>query len=376
VRIGTEHEVADAQNIVQQIVDPDGRGLETHWDKTSFMFLVGLILYAIHFHRAQAGSHVASLADVSDLLSNPEGIDKLYLRMKENRFGNAGTVHSVIAKASIDMLEKDPRERSSVLSTAKTFFALYTDPVVSKNIAKSGFRIADLTNHRTPVSLYLIVDPANKARLKPLVRLILTQIVRNLTPRLQFVDGAPVKPYRHRLLLLLDEFPSLGRLPIFEDALAHIAGYGLKAYLVTQDLSQLYAAYGKDEGIISSCQVRIAYAPNKLETAELLSRMTGMATVLKRQVQTSGGRSAMLLRNVSESVQEHERPLLTADECMRLPGAKKDTASDRITEAGDMLVFVAGHPPIYGRQLLYFQDPIFSERARIPAPDTSDVLSV
>ena len=112
----------------------------------------------------------------------------------------------------------------------------------------------------------------------------------------------------------------------------------------------------------------------KLETAELLSKMTGTATVVKRQVQTSGGRAALLLRNASETLQEYERPLLTPDECMRLPGAKKDAASDRIKEAGDMLVFVAGSPPIYGRQILYFQDPVFAERARIPAPDQSDIL--
>jgi type IV secretion system protein VirD4 len=272
------------------------------------------------------------------------------------------------------MLETPERERGSTLSTVKTNFALYRDPVVSKNIAQSGFRISDLMNSEQPVSLYIIVDPTNKARLKPLIRLILTQIVRNLTPRLKFVEGQAVKPYKHRLLLMLDEFPSLGKLPIFEDALAHIAGYGMKAYLITQDLSQLAAVYGKDEGIIANCQVRIATAPNKIETANLLSEMTGTATVIKRQVATSGGRASLWLRNVNESLQEHERPLLTPDECMRLPSAKKDAATDRITEAGDMLVFVAGHPPIYGKQILFFKDPVFSARSKIPAPDKSAVL--
>ena len=38
-----------------------------------------------------------------------------------------------------------------------------------------------------------------------------------------------------------------------------------------------------------------------------------------------------------------------------------------------MLIFVAGHPPIYGRQILYFLDPVFSERVKVEAGNT-DVL--
>ncbi len=37
-----------------------------------------------------------------------------------------------------------------------------------------------------------------------------------------------------------------------------------------------------------------------------------------------------------------------------------------------MLIFMAGQAPIYGRQILYFQDPVFSSRAAIPAPHRSD----
>lgn len=373
VRVGTQHEVADAQNIVQMIVDPEGKGLDDHWDKTSFMFLAGVVLFTIYETRRTKSSTMASLPDVAATLSNSEGIDKLYTRMMNNAFGEGGKAHVVIARAAIDMLEKDPRERGSVLSSAKTHFALYADPVVSRNITRSDFKIADLMNREKPVTLYLIVDPANKDRLKPIVRLILTQIVRNLTPRMKFSEGRAVTTYKHRLLLMLDEFPSLGRLPIFEDALAHLAGYGIKAYLLIQDTTQLAEAYGPNESIKSNCHVKTAFAPNNVETAELLSKMTGTSTVIKRDVSTSGQRVAPMLGQVSERLQEVERPLLTPDECMRLPGAKKD-AKGQITEAGDMLIFAAGFAPVYGKQPLYFIDPVFSARAKIPAPVKSDTL--
>jgi type IV secretion system protein VirD4 len=77
--------------------------------------------------------------------------------------------------------------------------------------------------------------------------------------------------------------------------------------------------------------------------------------------------------NIQSSTQETQRSLLTADEVMRLPAATKD-AHGNVTEPGDMLIFMAGQTPIYGKQILYFLDPTFSERARIAAPEKSEVL--
>ena len=56
-----------------------------------------------------------------------------------------------------------------------------------------------------------------------------------------------------------------------------------------------------------------------------------------------------------------------------MPAALKDEAG-QITKAGDMVVYVAGFPAIYGRQPLYFKDPVFSQRAAIAAPAKSDAL--
>src|SRR6202022_1221050 len=173
-----------------------------------------------------------------------------------------------------DMLNKAENEKSGVLSTAMSFLTLYRDPVVARNTEVSDFKIADLMNSERPVSLYLVVLPSDKDRLKPLIRLIINQAVRTLAKRLRFVDGRAVANYKHRLLMLVDEFPALGRLDVLQEALAFVAGYGIKAYLISQDLSQLYAAYGTEEAIMANCTVRIAFAPNKIETAEVLSKMS------------------------------------------------------------------------------------------------------
>ena len=87
--------------------------------------------------------------------------------------------------------------------------------------------------------------------------------------------------------------------------------------------------------------------------------------MVKEKVSTSGGRFSVMLDKVSTTYDEHKRHLLTADECMRLPAATKD-ASDKIVAPGDMIVLVAGEPPIYGKQPMYFLDPKLLERAQIP----------
>ena len=56
-----------------------------------------------------------------------------------------------------------------------------------------------------PTTLYLVIPPSDISRTKPLVRLVLNQIGRRLTEKLD-AGGR-----RHQLLLMLDEFPALGR---------------------------------------------------------------------------------------------------------------------------------------------------------------------
>jgi type IV secretory pathway TraG/TraD family ATPase VirD4 len=142
-------------------------------------------------------------------------------------------------------------------------------------------------------------------------------------------------------------------------------------HLITQDISQLHKIYGRDDVISGNCHVQIAYATSNLETAKHLSEASGITTIVKEAESVSGDRGSIMKRNVSVSLQELSRPLLTVDECMRLRGAEKD-AEGRILVPGDMLIFVAGHPAVYGRQMLFFLDPELSRRAKLPAPEHSE----
>jgi type IV secretion system protein VirD4 len=303
-----------------------------------------------------------------------------HLGYKEAARAKGGTAvepitHPVVAQEAQSILNKPDEEAGSVLSTVISNLGLFRDPVVAKNTSKSSFKIRDLMNNDDPVSCYLVINPNDQLRLMPLTRLVLTQIIFTLAARMDFAEGRSAETYKHRLLLLLDEFPSLGKLDLFEKALGFIGGYGLKSYIIAQGLPQLFKSYGKDESIRVGCHIQVAFAPNDMETCEYLSKSTGQMTILKENVSESfqegklfGGKSHQT------SLQEVQRPLMTPDECRRLPGLKKNSSGD-VVDAGNMLVFPAGFSAIYGVQTLYFLDPEMDRRSKIPPPERSDNLT-
>ncbi len=183
-RIGTGHEVGDVQNLATLLVDPDGRGLDSHWQKTSQALLVGVILHAL-YKRKNEGTP-ASLPEVDHMLSDPDrSVAELWMEMLTYHHAD-GKSHPVVGAAARDMLDRPEEEAGSVLSTAKSYLALYRDPVVARNSSTSSFRIADLMNHASPVSLYIMTQPTDKARLRPLVRILINMIVRVLADGMKF----------------------------------------------------------------------------------------------------------------------------------------------------------------------------------------------
>ena len=381
VRLFTPRDVSDAQNIANMIVRTgEDSPQERYWQDAAASITTGMILHVCY--EAALNGRVACLADLAHVFTTPgqsfrDTLAELISYEHDPRFahkwhmpnGDRTTTHPVVKEKVQEMLDKEDKDFGGVLSTAKTALTLYSDPLVAQNTSASDFTINDLVNHPRPVSLYLVVPPSDKIRLRPLIRLMFTMVVNRLTERMVF-EGAEQKKNRHRLLLLIDEFPSLNRMEIFADALSYMAGYGLKAYLITQDIRQIVDAYGNNESIVSNCHVRMAFAPNQFETAELLSKMTGVTTVPKASFNFSGSRFSPVMQHVNASVDHIERPLMTPDEVLRLAPSRKEGQglAERIVAPGQMLIFVSGHYPILGTQMLYFLDPTLSTRAEVGAP--------
>jgi type IV secretion system protein VirD4 len=343
------NEVRDVQNIADILVDPEG-ALErrNHWEKTSHALLVGAILHILYAEEEK------TLARVATFLSDPSRsfASTLVAMMCTNHLGTGGNmrVHPVVASAARELLNKSENERSGVLSTAMSFLGLYRDPTVAAVTAACDWRIADLVAAKRPLSLYLVIPPSDISRTKPLVRLILNQIGRRLTEKL---DDHRSTVRRNDLLLMLDEFPALGRLDFFETALAFMAGYGIRAFLIAQSLNQISKAYGENNAILDNCHVRVAFATNDDRTAKRISDALGTATEQRAMRNYAGHRLAPWLAHVMVSRQETARPLLTPGEVMQLPPT-------------DELILVAGLAPIRARKLRYYDDANFKTRLGAP----------
>lgn len=386
IRINTPYETGDIMNIAGILADPEGRGRNDHWESTGRSLISGAITHVLY--RSQKEGHSGNLADVLAELTKPgqtyEDTMAEWLNYEHaldgqvfyDSHGDAmeSKTHPLVTKVAMEMINREAAEASSVLSTAVKFLELYADPVIAANTNRCDFKMIDIMDYETPVALYLVLNPAYLDRLRPLIRLFLTQMLYALMPEMEIVDGEQKAPYKHRLLLLLDEFPSIGRINIIVNGIAYFRGWNIKAMLITQDLSQLYEKYGKEESITSNCHIQIAYAPNRLETAQYLAEKTGKTTVITEKTSTSYSRGGLFARkNISKQQEEKSRYLLDPSECMQLPGAEKDQEG-KVTKPGDMLIFSAGSPAIYGEQILYFKDPVFNERKKIPAPENSDKL--
>jgi type IV secretion system protein VirD4 len=335
-------EVRDVQNVADILVDPEG-ALErrNHWEKTSHSLLVGTILHVLY---AEADK---TLAGVANFLSDPRRPIEATLRAMMTTPHLGDRPHPVVASAARELLNKSENERSGVLSTAMSFLGLYRDPVVAKVTSRCDWRIMDLVEADRPATLYLVVPPSDISRTKPLVRLVLNQIGRRLTEELN------AKRRKHRLLLMLDEFPALGRLDFFESALAFMAGYGLKSFLIAQSLNQIEKAYGPNHAILDNCHVRVAFTTNDERTARRVSDALGMATELRAMKNYAGHRLAPWLGHLMVSRQETARPLLTAGEVMQLPPA-------------DELVLASGVPPIRAKKARYYEDKRLAARVLQP----------
>jgi type IV secretion system protein VirD4 len=146
-------------------------------------------------------------------------------------------------------------------------------------------------------------------RLHPLYRVILDVAMSRLMEH-------PVRTWRQRLLFCGDELPWYGYTRAIDKGIAVMAGYGIKALLVTQDLPALEEVYGQHTALWGNTDLKIFHAPTNDLTAKRISEnLMGRGTV-EHPVES---RQAGLLGQRSVSLQHVARALLTTDEVMELP---------------------------------------------------------
>ena len=343
-------EVRDAQNIAEMLVDDgSGRPRSEPWDSETAQLLTATILHVL-YAETDGQKH---LGRVRDLILD---LDKsLKVMLATSHLGGAsGTAncHPEVKAVATHMKSQAPKFRDSVRGTASARLVLWADPIVREVTSASDFASGDLMCLASPMSLYVQPPPADAARVRPLTRLMFHQMTRALMEHLD-KDGNG-RPKKHRLLLLLDEFPTLRKMEFVSEGLRQMAGYGIKALIVAQSFQDIEEHYGSKQTIVDNCHVLTCFAAADTGTAQRISQMTGSATELRR----SYGRSSFFDATKSVTYSESTRPLL-------MPGDVRELPYDT------QLVFVTGHPPLRCKKVRHFADRLFRSRM-LPPPMQQD----
>ena len=346
------HEIRDVQNLVEMLVNPDGakKTLDV-WDQNASQFLVGLVLHVLYTEPP----HKKHLGRVRELLLDFESTCEAMMTTPhrlnpQTRFAE---VYPEVGRVAKSLLTQAERFRSSVRGTAEGYLTLWADEIVSEVTSRSDFALGDLMCFSRPLSLYLQPPPSDADRVRPLMRLVLNQITRAL---MEYRDcDSRLRPKRHRLLMLLDEFPTLGRLPFFSESLRQMAGFGLKAQLIVQSFHDIVEHYGPHNTIIDNCHVLVCFASADTLTCQRISQMTGEAVEYRDSYSSPRWMLAAGHRNVNRS--EHVRPLLHPGQVRTLPYDQQ-------------LIFVTGFKPFRTLKLRYHEHRDLKRRV-IDAPDPS-----
>lgn len=374
IAIGTPYETKDIQNVATMICDPDGKAGDDHWVSNAKTLLTGAITHECYCARNE--NREPSMVKVRSTIADGDIDGSLTMWRDTKHIKNKDGVyitHPTVDSVALEMMQKADKERSSIYSTAITRLSLWLDPIIVKNTSESSFRINDLVDNEKPTSLYIVIPPSDLIRLRPLLRLLITQVLLGLTDRMiaDNEHGGVKSTHKHQLVMLLDEASRLAKLDTLVEGFTYMASYGLKACLIYQSYKQPLDIYGKDQTLTGNFHVHVVYAPNEDEDAKIISEKCGRTTVTVGSSNISGKRFAIgPFGKSSESISysQQGRDLMGPDEVKRLPTAEKDE-DGRVIAPGAVLIFCAGTPPIFGIQTPFFLDPIINARSKIQPPD-------
>lgn len=355
VRRGPE-EVRDVQGLAEVLVDSSLAGAaHESLGRPVQSILVGVILHVLYTEPLGRKSFATVRELVRDLeVSAQTMAAATHVR---DEVTSSAVCHPEVNHAARAFLATDPTFRGAVQSAALSCLSVFADAIVSERTARSDFRISDLMCGPRPVTLYLQPPAADLQRVSPLFRMIIHLIQRSLMESLSTDSRGLAKT--QRLLLVLDEFPLLGRIPGFETFLSSAPAFGLTPLLSCQSLTQVARVYGQHAAIVDTCHVITCFAAIDGETARRISEMAGEIWELRKAFARK--RFLPIFLNVLTGfvVNRLERRVLL------LPGDVRAFPPD------EQLVFVSGFKPFRTRKIKADQEVMLASRlvaATVPPP--------
>ena len=391
VRLMTPQETEDVKLIADIICGvADAKGDNKYWVESASGLIFAIAFYVLYRNFLQNPKYVyengmkkpvsdASMIDVINFMTDPNAKEDIQERLKNlaqngnliEEFGKDEETKEYVRKKLYELygggVDKETvlkgnhpkfargfiknglladQTFASVMGQATTNLSVFDMSTVAKNTSASDFRIYDLMNWKRPVSLYLVIPPADILVLAPLIKMLILQIVNLLTPEIDYTNQTG---HKWRMLMLLDEFPAIGKMESLETGIGYFAGYGMKMMIVLQSLDQLFKIYGDKNGFLSNCQAQIFYTSNDKTTANYVSELLGKKTI--QQFTQSNKSAGTIMKTQSESF--IGRNLLMPDEVGRFP-------TDKI------IVKLSGRNPVKADKIVYFLEPQYADLVKIP----------
>lgn len=318
--------IEDAGLIADAIVIPAESQKDPHWEESARNIIEGLILHVATCPLYEGRRHLGTVRDLlafrAEAISGGKGKPETRLRaeMEANTAAN-GTV----IDAAVDFFDKPDEERGSVLSTARRHMRFLSYPALRDCLEGHDFDLRDLKTQALTVYLCL---PA--MRLGTCARWL--RLFVNLT--LAAMEAEPAKP-ELPVLMVLDEFATLGKMRSIEDAAGQIAGFGVKLWVILQDLGQLKALYAERwQTFLGNAGAIQAFANSDQFTLDYLSKRLGTTMLIVRNKSETSDQDQTRTDRRGLSWQAQTQPLMTGEEIARFFGRDDDYQRQLILWAG------------------------------------------
>lgn len=320
---------------------------DPHWTDAARALLRALVLW-LAIDPAGSGGSLSCLPALIARIAAEQGEDgentllhRLARLTGDDRYEEA---LAVVRNQAGVMLGANDKEMASIISTARTQLVFLESPALRRNLGLSPLRLAQLKGR--PATIYLCLPASRMATHGRWLRLIVGLAVSALEvaafpPREEWERPSPV-------LFILEEFAALGHMRALEQAIAYMAGFGVKLWVVLQDLTQLKGHYQEGwETFLGNAGVIQAFSVSDLTTCEYLSKRLGEMTFAITNKQEVG--SFQTLQGDTGLRREFKTaPLLTPDELARKVARKRDEKGNML--GGLTLVLVVGaHPFVVDR---------------------------
>jgi type IV secretion system protein VirD4 len=339
--------VNDLQRIAEMLY-PDPPNVDPFWTASARSLFLGIALYLF-----ETPSMLKTIGEVlrQGMASDDEGFGAHWKRVIEGRKSGRFPLSSECVQALYDVIDLAPVTASSIRKTFTSRLDLWLNPILDAATSGNDFDLREL--RRRALSIYVGVNPDDLHRLRPVLSLFFQQAIGLQTRALPEHDPT----LKRQVLMLLDEFTALGRIPIIAESISYLPGYNVRVVLVIQTPAQLREVYGMNgaETMLKSLAARIVFAPKDFTDAREISDELGNTTVKVRTLSKplhdfSSGKGS---RGRSVNVSEQRRALL-------LPQEVKELGPE------EAIVFLEGVRPIRCRKIRYFEDRRFRDRLLSP----------